>query len=306
MPTLSPCLRGPRESPGQPLRTSIAKLRRLNSDAKKDGQDKAGRGERRYLRLGREDSIALPGDESFLDELENDDEEEGEDSESTFDEAKGRHLVGDLLEDWEEEATILELTDADNRTLTATPTQNSSTEDRRSRETQANRDSRFSIPPNLAPSTPKTNKDDPSVIRSSSIWEDGEKFWHSTPPPPRNSSIINITSPNKPKNSFLPLSSSPLATPLSAKVSRKREFDVAKDGSMAENTGSGAVSPTGRKIAGSPRASRYRYRREVLRVGTPNVRIQVQQPSPGVGTPGSLYDADGFFREDRVGWGVSD
>ncbi|KAF2651272.1 hypothetical protein K491DRAFT_100020 [Lophiostoma macrostomum CBS 122681] len=309
MPTLAPGLRGPRESPGQPLRTSIAKLRRLNSDAKKGGKDKAGRGERRYLRLGREDSIALPGDESFFDELEDEEEEEeGEDSESTFDEVKGRHLVGDLL-DWEEEATMLDLADTNAPTLTATPTQKSFDEQDTPRQEQA----KFSMPSSHVPSSPKVDHDDTSVIRSSSIWEDGERFWHSTPPAPRtrNSSAINhtmtITSPNKPKNTFLPLSSSPLSTPFSTntKASRKRDFDVAKDESltMVENayTSVGGTSPTGRKIAGSPdsRASRYRRRREALGVGTPNVRIQVQAPSTGGGngTPGSLYDAQGFFRE---------
>ncbi|KAF2743215.1 hypothetical protein M011DRAFT_521762 [Sporormia fimetaria CBS 119925] len=70
MPTLTPSLCGPRERPAQPLRSSIAKLRRMNSDAEEGSKVKAGRGERRYLRLGREDSIALPGEESYLDELE--------------------------------------------------------------------------------------------------------------------------------------------------------------------------------------------------------------------------------------------
>ena len=50
-------------------------------------------------------------------------------------------------------------------------------------------------------------------------------------------------------------------------------------------------------IAGaSSSSSRYR-KRSVLGVGTPNVRIQVTSASGRVvmGTPGSLYDSQGFF-----------
>ena len=90
----------------------------MNSNAEKEGKQRAGRGERRYLRLGREDSIALPGEDSLFDELDNvtgtevseedvDMDMDSDDGSSTKDEEKSRRLVGDLL-DWEEECTMLD------------------------------------------------------------------------------------------------------------------------------------------------------------------------------------------------------
>lgn len=85
MPTLNAShITGPRNSPQSPLRTSIVKLRRMNYDAEKEGKSKAGRDERRYLHLGREASIAISGDDSFLDEMEDTEVDEG----STMDEEK--------------------------------------------------------------------------------------------------------------------------------------------------------------------------------------------------------------------------
>lgn len=70
LPKLAPSPRGPRGSPPKLLRTSIAALRQMNSDASDAKKEKAGKGETRYLRLGREDSVQLHGDESWLDEIE--------------------------------------------------------------------------------------------------------------------------------------------------------------------------------------------------------------------------------------------
>ncbi len=73
----------------------------MNSDAANAKKAKNGRGERRYLRLGREDSMQLPGEESWLDELEDDEAVE-------VDEEEGRRLVGSVLEGWEDEGcTVL-------------------------------------------------------------------------------------------------------------------------------------------------------------------------------------------------------
>ncbi|KAF2106624.1 hypothetical protein BDV96DRAFT_331440 [Lophiotrema nucula] len=266
MPTLSPSLRGPRGSPPRPLRSSIQKLRRMNSDA-----EKGGKAERRYLRLGREDSIALPGEESWLEDLDHEEEEE------SWDEAKGHMLVGDVLDDWEEEATMLDFQEKQQ------PVQ--SAETKPSTPPAKEKDE---LPPYsekmvtnlLSKSSPNEKKD-----RSSSIWEDGERFWHSTPPYPP-------MSPNKPKNVFIPLSSSPVPPSPSNK---KRDFEVAKDDQP--------VSPTARENynAGERRkigGNRYRKRsRAALGPGTPNVsnvKIMVQAPSEA--TPGSLYDQEGFLR----------
>ncbi|KAF2021153.1 hypothetical protein BU24DRAFT_469931 [Aaosphaeria arxii CBS 175.79] len=271
IPTLTPTPNGPRRSPPRPLRSSIQKLRRMNSDAGKDGAAKSGRGERRYLRLGREDSIAVPGEESWLDDLDDGDEDEG----TTLTEEKQRHLVGDLLDDWDEGESMLKQEDESSRPSKPIITQHD----------QSTKTGNPQVTPE---SSPERTPDD----RGSSIWEDGEKFWISTPPqksPPN--------SPNKPRNNYIPLSSSPLATPIySSAKSRKRDFEVAKDDphSGCENTQDMiGDSPMDRKLAGT----RYR-KRNVLGVSTPNVRIQVQPPTSGAttGTPGSLYDTDGFLR----------
>ncbi|PVI00969.1 hypothetical protein DM02DRAFT_706875 [Periconia macrospinosa] len=121
IPSLAPnSLNGPRGLPARPLRSSILELRRMNSDAERGD---AQRGVRRYRRLGREDSIGLPGEESFMDGLfdeesevwggggdgkgEEEDEDEGE---LTWSEERERRLVGDLLsEDWENAVEVLPL-----------------------------------------------------------------------------------------------------------------------------------------------------------------------------------------------------
>lgn len=243
----------------------------MNSDAEKGGKDKAGRGERRYLRFGREDSIALPGEESFLDELDMEDD-------STFDEEKGRRLVGDLF-DWEEEATFIALDNEENK---IDPEHTTGGSNIATTQFPNEKKKRKSLqPPAYSPSS--------NLNRSSSIWEDGEKFWQSTPPP---------NSPNKPRNTFLSLSS-PVGSP-TPKKSRKREFEVAKDDSLTETENrdsvisAGSVGDNGRKMA----SCRYRKRKALGIASTfVNANIQTQLPSSGNdGTPGSLYDADGFLR----------
>jgi hypothetical protein len=271
VPKLSPSPRGPRGSPPRPLRSSIAALRRMNSDAADAKKEKAGRGERRYMRLGREDSVQLPGDESWHDEVEDNDQT------VELDEEEGRRLVGDVLDDYDEGCTEIDLNES------------------------------FS---NLSLSTIKPGKDADTTIatdqdmtpagskRSSSIWEDGEKFWSSnTPPQP------SPGSPNKPTNRHQPLPSSPLAAlPINKNCSptRKRDFEVAKDTpiSPTENIVSAHDIKKRREESVDSRRCSKRYRkRSVLGVGTPNVRIQVTSPSGQVivGTPG-LYDAQGFLR----------
>jgi hypothetical protein len=244
----------------------------MNSDA-----EKGGRGERRYLRLGREDSIALPEEESWLEELSGVGPET--ETEEEWDEEKGRMLVGDCLEDWEEEATILELAECQTPTPIGVRTpamDNDATPTKISDKQQTN--SGTSTSRGLKSSSPNLGGD-----RSSSIWEDGEKFWASTPPHPPNS-------PNKPKQHYLSLSSSPVQLNTG---SRKREFEVAKDEDMKNKGQEGDMDERQNK-----RRDRYR-KRSALGVGTPNVnvKIQIHPPSLGfTGTPGSLYDQDGFLR----------
>jgi len=260
----------------------------MNSDA-----EKGGRGERRYLRLGREESVALPGEESWLDELEAEDEDDVADEEE-----RGRKLVDDLLEDWEEEATMLELRERETPTPTNAAAANNinsnNSIDEKDDEQQASRMKGEERERSETPTPSPSPRCDDSATRSSSIWEDGEGFWHSTPPHPPNS-------PNKPKQRFLPLSSSPLST---SKASRKREFEVAKDDTplrhKPEEEETDRQGEGGTAAGNARKAARSKNRkRSILGIGTPNVnvKIMVQPPSGSfTGTPGSLYDQDGFLQ----------
>ncbi|KAF2852030.1 hypothetical protein T440DRAFT_447550 [Plenodomus tracheiphilus IPT5] len=330
VPKLQPSPRGPRHSPPRPLRSSIAQLRRMNSDALEAKDEKAGRGERRYLRLGREDSMHVPGDESWLDELD-------DSSAVELDEEEGRRLVGDLLEEheneWDEGCTVLDLEATDDQTIDSISTIRPD----------------LSTNMNLSALQDHTDADTtfgaPSSTRSSSIWEDGEKFWtSSTPPPPCTASpssspiIPSNSTPSRPRNrnqTYQPLASSPLATPdlstpKSTTTHRKRHFEVAKDDIpnqrglehqdlSANDEGNPSPTSSRKKKRDAARrngivggAGRYR-KRVVLGVGTANsanlssatgVRIQVTSPGGhvvvaggnGMGTPGSLYDSQGFLR----------
>ncbi|CBY01676.1 predicted protein [Plenodomus lingam JN3] len=221
VPKLYPSPRGPRHSPPRPLRTSIVQLRRMNSDALEAKDTKAGRGERRYLRLGREDSVHIPGDESWLDELD-------DSSAVELDEAEGRRLVGDLLEEedneqeWDEGCTVLDL---DATTMTTMGEDHTL-------------DSVTTIKPDLSATANTTSGASPSSpsAHSSSIWEDGEAFWaSSTPPPPSQSKSQSQSHPQ----TYHPKTSSPLLptppkpapnpNPKSPRHNRKRHFEVAKD-----------------------------------------------------------------------------
>ncbi|KAI8933217.1 hypothetical protein NX059_009852 [Plenodomus lindquistii] len=350
VPKLQPSPRGPRHSPPRPLRSSIAQLRRMNSDALEAKDTKAGRGERRYLRLGREASMNVPGDESWLDDLD-------DSSAVELDEAEGRRLVGDLLEEhhqeWDEGCTVLDLEAPQDLTL----------------------DSITTIRPDhsttIYPSSIQNSIDDADTTfgatcsaRSSSIWEDGEKFWTSStpPPPPPPSSVLPASpspssSPSRNKNQiYHPLTSSPLATPTPnsprtpKSAHRKRHFEVAKDDipnqrglshpDLDANDEGNPSPPSSRKkrrdaarrngMIGGVGVGSGRYKkRVVLGAGSANVnvngssnlgatvadrgnsaagvRIQVTSPgghvvvargsgNGGVGTPGSLYDSEGFLR----------
>jgi hypothetical protein len=269
MPKLTPSPQGPRRSPPKPLRTSIAALRRMNSDATKARKEKAGRGERRYLRLGREDSVALAGDESWLDEL--------DDATSVeLDEAEGRRLVGSVLDEFDEGCTVLDLDDGSTMLSTSTITP----------------DTDFTNPTEHEDATTGAQE------RSSSIWDDGEKFWSSyTPPRP--------DSPTKLKERYQPMASSPLASPAlttsstrTIKPVKKRDFEVAKDSSPSPSP---CPSPTEKHRKGRKKrresGERGRKKRDALGNATPNVRIQVTSPSGRIMmTPGSFYDEQGFLR----------
>ncbi|KAJ4293616.1 hypothetical protein N0V90_008899 [Kalmusia sp. IMI 367209] len=211
----------------------------MNSDTKK-----GGRAERRYLHLGREDSITLPGEESWLEKLDAPSEEEDE----TWDEEKERRLVGDLLNDWEEDAAVLSLNlppmlPISAQIPTASPSQDTSSTPHKTDRHEIEEPKEVQVTSSPRQSTPVGASN-----RSSSIWEDGEKFWASTPPHPPNS-------PNKSKQHFIPLCSSPIST-FSPRTSKKRHFEVAKDEEVAaqEDTHGGVAAlgctNTGRKCDG--------------------------------------------------------
>jgi hypothetical protein len=240
MPKLTPSPQDPRGSPPRPLRTSIAALRRMNSDATNARKEKTGRGERRYLRLGRDDSVPIPGDESWLDELDTD-------SNVSLTDEQGRMMVGNVLDEWDEGCTILDLDEGVSMRSNSTVTPD--TEDFAPEDTTAG-----------------------AQERSSSIWDDGEKFWALTTPP-------HPGLPNKPRDA-----NRPLASALTCAKSNKRAFEVAKDVD-AENS------------AERKKQKESKRKKSVLGVSKANVQIQVTSPGGGVvGAPGSLYDAQGFLR----------
>lgn len=267
---------GPRHPPPtSPLRLSIQTLRRMNSDTKK-----GGRAEQRYIQLGREQSVTLPGDESWIRDLDAPSEEEDE----TWSEEKERRLVGDLLNDWEEDAAALGLDSPptlvmSTRSPTTSPTQDllstppvDTTKD--DLDTSAGA-METSTPPRPFSPTGASN-------RASSIWEDGEKFWTSTPGTPTGKAC----------QASVPLASSPMPVS-SPRTSRKRQFEVARDEEQEDYH-------EGKKLGienfeGRAKMRDRNRKRSVLGVGTPNVRVIVSPPSGG-NTPGSLYDTEGFLR----------
>jgi hypothetical protein len=273
MPKLAPSPRGPRRSPPRPLRTSIAALRRMNSDAANARKEKTGRGERRYLRLGREDSVPLPGDESWLDEME--DESNTEQSE-----AEGAKLGVKASDKWDEGCTILDLDEGS--TVGSTSTVTPDTE--------------------LFAPTMRMNENGDTTAgdqeRASSTWDDDSNFWTSLTPKRHDSST-------KPKEHYQPSPSSPPESPTlsvstnrTTKSNKRRDFEVAKDSSPSP------LTPTKHRARGRKRrdsrdaTAGAPEKRSVLGDATPNVRIQVTDPSGRVmtGLSGSLYDSQGFLR----------
>jgi hypothetical protein len=275
LPTFNHSLGGALTLPSSPLRSSIQQLRRMNSEAGNDG-----RCERRYLRLGCEDSLVLQEEESWLEELsavecETETEEDWE--------GKRSRLVSSCLEDWDEKATILELVKC--RTLTPTPTTvpvtAAAVKDDEVTPTNTpgkqQRNSGTSTPRELVPSSPNLGAD-----RISSIWEDGEKYW---PPVPDHAR----SSPDMSKQHYISLSSSPVRT---KPGTLKREFEVAKDEEVKSKGQKGNLNKKKNK-----RGSRNR-KRSVLGISTPNVNVQTATPPPNggfTGTLGSPYDQEGFI-----------
>ncbi|KAL1602071.1 hypothetical protein SLS59_005239 [Nothophoma quercina] len=257
MPKLHPGPCGPRVSPPKPLRSSIQQLRRMNSDASDARKDKAGRGERRYLRLGRESSVQLPGEESWLDEL---DEYENEGVE--LDDEEVRRLVGTVLEDWDEESLDYEM----DRTLLD-----------------------LDITPRAAMALGGARGVSEDAIAGaeasdSSIWDESDAFWSSSTPPPEIKPAAKPTGVAQSK---------PAST--SAKPSKKRQFEVAKDEPKTpqESPILGHVR-SGQKHRDSYEVKSNR-KRSVLGDGTPNLGPRMQVTSPTM-TPGSYYDEQGFLR----------
>ena len=224
IPTLSPTPMGPRASPPRDLHRTIVALRRMNSDIKGDNK-----GDRRYLHLGREASLALPGDESWTSVTENAAEDDG----GTF-----AHL--DHPEGAVEKALVNDL--ASERGQGRRGAVNAGADECDGEDASAL--SRLPSPSD-------------AEGRSSSVWEGGEKFWASTPSPPPASLAVT---PRIAKDT--------LRTPIS------NAFEVGKTARGPKGTESVDHDPRRNALAFS---------------------INVQPPSTQ-GTPGSLYDADGFLR----------
>jgi hypothetical protein len=271
MPKLAPSPRGPRHSPPRPLRTSIAALRRMNSDAAKAKKEKTGRGERRYLRLGREDSVPLPGDESWLDDMEN---------ESIIEQSEvgGTKCGVKATEEWDEGCTILDLEEGSTIQSTSTVT------------------------PDTEFFATMGEQDDTAAgaeEHASSIWADDSNFWTSLTPKRHDSST-------KPKDTYQPSLSSPPESPTlsvstnrTTKSNKRRNFEVAKDASPTSSTPTkNRARNRKRRDSRDSTAGASEKKRSVLSDATPNVRIQVTDPSGRVmtGLSGSLYDSQGFLR----------
>ncbi|KAF2467882.1 uncharacterized protein BDR25DRAFT_395074 [Lindgomyces ingoldianus] len=276
MPSLPPSASGRRRSSPRPLQSSIQRLRHMNLEAEKGGQ-----GERRYLRWDQEERIPLPGDGSWLKEA-----EIAYENEEALGEEKERRPTGGVLDSWEQESTILEIVEDD--TLATSTSTGAETVELRKKPNKSNAGAS-----SIHLTSPQ--EDEENRNRSSNVWDNDENFWHSIPP-----HLIHPPSlPNKPKNNFQSVASSPnhtatAANPSMPNSSRKREFEVAKDDSPATLSISSKLDKLrgDRKLAGGQYRKRY-----ALGLGTPNVRIQVVSPSGSVdGTPGSLYDADGFLK----------
>jgi hypothetical protein len=135
----------------------------MNSDASDARKDRAGRGERRYLRLGRESSVQLPGEESWLDDL------DGYEAEGVeLDDEEVRRLVGTVLEDWEEEVLGSDVAVLD---LESTP---------RAADALGGGRGYKEVEVEVDVEVDTTAGADQSA---SSVWDESDAFWASSTPP---------------------------------------------------------------------------------------------------------------------------
>lgn len=214
----------------------------MNSDASDARKERSGRGERRYLRLGRESSMQLPGDESWLDELD-DYEAEGEE----LNDEEVRRLVGTVLEDWDEDDDV---EDIDRTVLDLENT----------------------------PRAAKALGGGPGVREDaiagaegseSSIWDESDAFWSSSTPPSASHLAVSAPAMKSPTTTTQPANPS--------KPSKKRMFTVAQD----EPSTTPQESPVldGKKHRNSYEVKCER-KRSALGDGSPNVNGGVQM-TPG-------------------------
>jgi hypothetical protein len=139
---------------------------------------------------------------------------------------------------------------------------------------------------------------------SFSVWKDGERFWHSTPPRPRESQTPTPSPSPSPiqKPAPLRINSTQSKTAGVEKRTSKKSFFVWPDGGAtdAENEAPGATAKRVCRTRGSTNSvgNANGARNSTLGMGTPvNTRVSIHvQPPSNRGTPGSLYDADGFLR----------
>lgn len=264
--------RGPRPSPPAPLRASIQQLRRMNSDASAARRERAGRGERRFLRLGRQGSVQLAGEESWLDELEG-----GEGEGEELDEGVARRLVGGLLEwdvdTWEGEregegvCAAMALGGAPGVSVRGGGIAGAG-----------------------------TGTGDVGEEGRGWEWDESDAFWSSsTPPPPL---------PLPPTTATATATTPPTAP---APKAKKRAFAVKRDGDGAgpetppsgwEQEQESPVLGGGGKAATRRESCGGRRRRSALGDvnGNGNVNVNVSGNVSGMVTPGSYYDEEGFLR----------
>ncbi|KAH6638950.1 hypothetical protein C7974DRAFT_353091 [Boeremia exigua] len=263
-----------------PVRTSILALRRMNSDAEDARRQRAGRGERRYLLLGEGergsvDRFSVEGNATEVDEL-----LAYEDTHLDDDEV--RRLVGSVLE-WDSDASDAAILDLDEQ---YTP-----------RAAAALGGGRGVTVANGLQSTSPSDASGGAEASLSSIWDESDAFWASSTPPPdvrsdQHSACNEASKPN-----------STTATP----KRRKRAFHVPLDPPSSpyspctpheqESPSLGGKKQRDSGSAAFGSAARSDRKRSVLGRGAPNVNAGVNAgASPGVRTPGSWYDEEGFLR----------
>ncbi|KAF2803096.1 uncharacterized protein BDZ99DRAFT_547701 [Mytilinidion resinicola] len=266
IPTLSHTPMGPRASPPKDLRRTVAELRRMNSDA-----ERGGHGERRYLRLGRE--ATLPGLSAVGDD-------------SLWDDSvlETERQLSDVHENWEDaiiaEDGEAETGDEGDQAFIEVAETNGDVQANGAVKGPPEPD--FDLDTSISKSFYNSNVQE---NRSSSVWEDGERFWHSTPPRPREAQTPT------PSPSPSPVARpEPLRVSMAQKRASRKSFVVRPDDGDTD-VGAKAASGSTKRVC--------RARANTSGTGTTNgiarVSIQIQPPSER-GTPGSLYDAQGFLR----------